>query len=59
MMRRLHKYSLEGCWVLPPSYSARAVDGADRAASIAISPTMRHALSASVWVHVVAIPSSV
>jgi hypothetical protein len=51
--------SLEGRWVLPSSNSARAVDGANCAASIAVSSAVCHALSSSVWVDIIATSSSV
>jgi hypothetical protein len=45
--------------VLPSSDSPRAVDRADRAAGIAVTSTVCHALSTSVWIHPVAIPTSI
>jgi hypothetical protein len=50
---------LEWSWVLPSSDPPRAVDCADCAAGIAVTSTMRHALSSSVWVHPVAIATSI
>ena len=50
---------LERCGVLPSSDSARAVDGANRAAGIAVSSPMRHALGPSIRIHVLAIPATI
>ena len=50
---------LEWSWVLPPSDPPRAVDCADRTAGVAVTSAMRHALSTSVWVHPVAIPTPI
>lgn len=50
---------LEWSRVLPSSDSPRAIDCADRTAGIAVTPTMCHALSTSVWIYPVAIPTPI
>ena len=45
---------LEWSWVLPSSDPPRTVDCADCAAGIAVTSTMGHAFSTSVWIHPVA-----
>jgi hypothetical protein len=62
MMRILWRVSCDACWsqqgtilkwcrVLPPTDSARAVDGAHSAAGIAVAATVGHALRPRVRVH--------
>lgn len=46
---------LEWRRVLPSSHSARAIDGADGAACVAVSATMCHALSSSVRINIISI----